>query len=217
MNGEGKVWRSRVGKFKSWWWTQKCGALLGDEHSSQPSCLQKAGRTNEDQCQTSRHRFEFYEGKVGFLFEAAWRSSHARQQRDARAVSAHPCAHKAKGQGSGGAFASELWYSLAVFPNCLILLGCFCFGLLFTWDYCSPSGLSQWISLAREEILSDVSKINQKSNQPLENTSGCGVTLKKVVQLRESGTGRQIQKHNIKLQEAAFLRAFSSVKWPYLK
>lgn len=154
---------------------------------------------------------------MGFLFEAAWRSSHALQQRDARAVSAHPCAHKAKGQGSGGAFASELCYSLAVFPNCLILPGCFWFGLLFTWDYCSPSGLSQRISLAREEILSDVSKINQESNQPLENTSGCGVTLKKVVQLRESGTGRQIQKHNIKLQEAAFLRAFSSVKWPYLK
>lgn len=57
MNRKGKVLKSRVGKFKYYWWTQKCRALLGfaagGEHSSQPSCLQKAWRPNYNQCQTS--------------------------------------------------------------------------------------------------------------------------------------------------------------------
>lgn len=171
MNGEGEAWRFLVGKFKDCWWTPKCGALLGTEHSSQPSCPQKAGRKNEDQCQNSRHRFESCEGKVGFLFEAGWRNSHALQWRDAPPVSAHPIPRARLGRCIcfrivlfTHSFA-KLFHSSRLFLFCFAGFCLFCF---FTWDYCSTSGLSQRISLAREEILSDVNKINQERNQPLE-------------------------------------------------
>lgn len=48
----------------------------------------------------------------------------------------------------------------------------FCLLAFFSpWDYCIPSRLSQIISFSRDEILLDINKINQKNNQPLEESS----------------------------------------------
>lgn len=112
---------------------------------------------------------------MGFLFEAGCRSSHTFSREMHLLCQLIP--RHTKPRGSGGGFGSELCYSLTGFPIFLAGFGLFCcflgfcdFFFFLTWDYCSTSGPSQRISLAREEILSDVHKINQKSNQPLEKS-----------------------------------------------
>lgn len=183
MNGEGEAWRFLVGKFKDCWWTPKCGALLGTEHSSQPSCPQKAGRKKWGSVPKQQTQIWVVWGKSGI---SVWgwveeQPCTSVERCTSCLSSSHP-----KGQArevhllQNCVIHSQFCQTVSFFSVVFVL---FCWFLFVLFFYL---GLLQhkWTE-SKNLISKGGNSIRCQQNKPGEKSafrikaSGCGVTLKK--------------------------------------